>query len=267
MTTFPNAEPVPALGAPSPDCPLCGGLGFVRRDVPLTDPDFGMPLPCQCTVTSFHEGRAARLQRFSGLEALGHLRAAFAPHSDVGYDELFEHVRSVPLLVLDDLGVHSTTPWAQEKLFQVLNQRLLVRLPTVLVCAVPFESLEDRFRTRLTDQTLVAACVLEGGQSALPSAFGGLDLEHLRQMRFDTFDARGLGLTPEERDNLHRVVRMAKDYAERPEGWLVLRGTNGCGKTHLAVAIAHAFMARGEAAVFAFVPDLFDHLRSAFNPH
>ena len=199
-------------------------------------------------------------------DLLDHLRAAFAPHSDVGYDELFEHVRSVPLLVLDDLGVHSTTPWAQEKLFQVLNQRFLVRLPTVVVCAVPFESLEDRFRTRLTDQTLVAACVLEGGQSALPSAFGGLDLEHLRQMRFDTFDARGLGLTPEERDNLHRVVRMAKDYAERPEGWLVLRGTNGCGKTHLAVAIAHAFMARGEAAVFAFVPDLFDHLRSAFNP-
>jgi len=199
-------------------------------------------------------------------DLLDHLRAAFAPHSDVGYDELFEHVRSVPLLVLDDLGVHSTTPWAQEKLFQVLNQRFLVRLPTVVVCAVPFESLEDRFRTRLTDQTLVAACVLEGGQSALPSAFGGLDLEHLRQMRFDTFDARGLGLTSEERDNLHRVVRMAKDYAERPEGWLVLRGTNGCGKTHLAVAIAHAFMARGEAAVFAFVPDLFDHLRSAFNP-
>ncbi|MEK7215882.1 MAG: ATP-binding protein, partial [Chloroflexota bacterium] len=56
-------------------------------------------------------------------DLLDHLRAAFAPTSTETYDELFEQVRAAPLLVLDDLGTHSSTAWAQEKLFQLLNHR------------------------------------------------------------------------------------------------------------------------------------------------
>ena len=65
-------------------------------------------------------------------DLLDHLRAAYAPDSAMPYDELFEQVRNVPLLVLDDLGVHSATPWAQEKLFQVINHRYNNALPTVV---------------------------------------------------------------------------------------------------------------------------------------
>ena len=54
-------------------------------------------------------------------DLLDHLRSAFAPSSDVSFDQLFEQVRSAPFLVLDDLGGHSSTPWAQEKLYQILN--------------------------------------------------------------------------------------------------------------------------------------------------
>ena len=49
-------------------------------------------------------------------DLLDHLRAAYRPDSEIGYDDLFEMVRSAPLLILDDLGVHSSTPWADEKL-------------------------------------------------------------------------------------------------------------------------------------------------------
>ena len=29
-------------------CPICHGVGFVRRSVPMADPDFGQALPCEC---------------------------------------------------------------------------------------------------------------------------------------------------------------------------------------------------------------------------
>ena len=40
------------------------------------------------------------------------------------YDKRFDEIRTSPLLVLDDLGTESATPWAQEKLFQILNNQV-----------------------------------------------------------------------------------------------------------------------------------------------
>ena len=65
-------------------------------------------------------------------ELLDHLRATFSPNSATTLDRLFEQVKNAPLLVLDDLGTESATPWAQEKLFQLLNHRYAARLPTVI---------------------------------------------------------------------------------------------------------------------------------------
>ncbi len=65
-------------------------------------------------------------------DLLDHLRAAFSPNSETAYDELFEQLRNTPLLILDDLGAQSSTPWAQEKLFQLINHRYNAQLPTVI---------------------------------------------------------------------------------------------------------------------------------------
>ena len=65
-------------------------------------------------------------------ELLDHLRYTFAPTSDVTYDELFERVKGEPLLILDDLGAQVSTPWAKEKLYQLLVHRHNARLPTVI---------------------------------------------------------------------------------------------------------------------------------------
>ena len=56
-------------------------------------------------------------------DLLDHLRATFSPNSDTGLDERLSDIRDAPLLILDDLGAHHSTPWAQEKLFQILNHR------------------------------------------------------------------------------------------------------------------------------------------------
>jgi len=55
-------------------------------------------------------------------------------------------------------------------------------------------------------------------------------------------------------------------FAEAPENWLLIFGPNGCGKTHLAAAIANRCRARGERPVFFVVADLLDYLRHLMDP-
>lgn len=87
-------------------------------------------------------------------DLLDHLRATYAPTSPVQYDEMFEGVRSTQLLVLDDLGTESATPWAQEKLYQLVNYRYNYQMPTVFTTNRRVDSLDERIRSRLGDQAL-----------------------------------------------------------------------------------------------------------------
>jgi DNA replication protein DnaC len=84
-------------------------------------------------------------------DLLDELRATFAPDSTVRYDDLFARLREVPVLILDDLGAHQTTPWAQEKLYQILNHRYEGRMPTVITTNTEMSKLDQRIASRLGD--------------------------------------------------------------------------------------------------------------------
>ncbi|MCC9078587.1 ATP-binding protein [Litorilinea aerophila] len=203
-------------------------------------------------------------------DLLDHLRATFNPQSEVSYDSLFEQLRTVPLLILDDLGTQSSTPWAQEKLFQLLNYRYNAQLPTVITTNQRLEELEPRLRSRLADPSLVKhfhilAPDFRTGRNASQSELSTLNLH--RDQRFENFDPRRNDLSGEERLNLQKVFAICQNYAQEPRGWLVLSGTYGCGKTHLAAAIANYQVEHAQGDVmFIVVPDLLDHLRAAFSP-
>ncbi|MBI2856979.1 MAG: ATP-binding protein [Chloroflexi bacterium] len=87
----------------------------------------------------------------SVADLLDHLRSTFSPDSQVSYDELFERVRNAPLLILDDLGEHAATSWAQEKLYQIVNHRYNARLPTVITTCLSLEQIEPRIASRMAD--------------------------------------------------------------------------------------------------------------------
>ncbi|RME12272.1 MAG: AAA family ATPase [Ardenticatenia bacterium] len=89
-------------------------------------------------------------------DLLDHLRATFNPSSPVSYDKRFEQVRRAELLVLDDLGTHSATPWAQEKLFQLFNHRYMARLPTVITMN-NVETVDPRLLERMMEMKMVGA--------------------------------------------------------------------------------------------------------------
>lgn len=86
-------------------------------------------------------------------DLLDHLRATFSPQSTISYDEQVELVRTVGLLILDDLGTESATPWAREKLYQIINHRYNGRLATVITTNLRPEAIEPRIYSRLCDPT------------------------------------------------------------------------------------------------------------------
>ena len=201
----------------------------------------------------------------SAPDLLDHLRSAFGPNTEMAYDELFNRVSNAPLLVLDDLKAQSGTPWAREKLEQLLNHRYNHEMPTVIVTISPIEEMEERIRARLMDPRLSRIYQLETAQAAAPES-DIMNLPKLRGMTFENFDYKRVNLPPEQRENLAKVYHLARDYAKSLDGWLVFQGENGCGKTHLAAAIANENIKAGKPVQFVVVPDFLDHLRSTFSP-
>lgn len=55
------------------------------------------------------------------------------------------------------------------------------------------------------------------------------------------------------------------NFAGTLRGWLLLLGKYGCGKTHLAAAIANQAVSMGVSTLFLTVPDLLDWLRFSYS--
>ena len=200
-------------------------------------------------------------------DLLDHLRASYSPTSEIAYDELFEQVRNVPVLVLDDLGAHSSTPWAQEKLHQIINHRFNNALATVVTVKGPLARLDESLRTRLDAEGRCRVVQLGHFASRLALGIGEVRSEMLSRMNFGAFDvAGGLRASKNDQEQLGRALHAAQTFATFPEGWLLFTGNRGSGKTHLAVAIAGESLRQGRQVFFAFVPTLLDHLRMTYGP-
>ena len=142
-----------------PGCPICGGIGFLRLDVPPGHKKFGRLEPCECRSGEIAQNARQRLYEMSNLDRLSHLT--------------FENFRS------------SGNPKAEF-------------------------------------------------------------------------------ISPQEVSSLQEAESASEEFANRLQGWLMLEGAYGCGKTHLAAAIANACVHRGIPTLFITVPDLLDSLRFAY---
>jgi DNA replication protein DnaC len=343
------SAPVGGKRAEAGVCPICGGVGYLRSDVPVGHPDFGRILPCVCMQGRIQSEASDRLYRFSNLAQLKHmtfesflirgrvdispraqqslkeayvhahtfvetrqrwllleggygcgkthlaaaianfavdhgipalfltapdlldwLRASFE-NSDEKYSERFEMIRRVPLLVMDDFGTQNATSWAKEKMFQLLDYRYVNLLPTVITTNLRIEEVEGRIRSRLADSEKVDRVKIFAPDYRQPvKEFGRAELSsldiHSRQL-FSSFSLREEEhLSVEDARSLKHALDRAHRMAESPTGWLMLIGGYGCGKTHLAAAIANNREGLGFPSLFVVVPDLLDYLRSTFNP-
>ncbi len=111
-----------------------------------------------------------------------------------------------------------------------------------------------------------AADIAEGARTRL---FEMSRLDRLSHLTFENFEARGNKnakfMTPQDIHSLEAAKEMAENFARNPQGWLLLEGGYGCGKTHLAAAIANFAVNMGTPTLFITVPDLLDTLRFAYS--
>jgi DNA replication protein DnaC len=353
----PTGMPDPAATIPErkglagdPDCPLCGGLGYLRRDLPITDPEFGKLIICSCrqgevaqkvherlfSISNLDHLRHLTFENFQARGRIGlspwqadsleraynqsrqfarslngwlllqggygcgktHLAAAIANFTvEVGvptlfitvpdlldalrfayddpestFEQRFEEIRSAPLLIMDDFGTQNATAWAQEKLFQIVNYRYINRLPLVVTTNLLLDQIEGRIRSRLEDPELVTRVFIQATDYRRPTDDSGHpELSSLASHREQTFstweDRRDEDLSPADIASLEKAVRQAAEYAKKPRGWLVINGTYGCGKTHLAAAIGNTQADLGQPPLFISVSELLDHLRATFSPN
>jgi DNA replication protein DnaC len=187
------------------------------------------------------------------------------------FERRFDEVRNARLLVLDDFGTQNATGWAQEKLFQIINYRYINRLPLVVTTNLDLDEIEPRIRSRLQDPALVTTVRINAPDYRRPmhdSSHPELSSLHLLAGKtFESFEDRSdEELSADEIKSLQKTIKAARTFAEKPRGWLMLTGTYGCGKTHLAAAIANQRAALGDPPLFVMVPDLLDHLRASFSP-
>ncbi len=91
-------------------------------------------------------------------------------------------------------------------------------------------------------------------------------LDELKELTFESFHPRGqIGLGEKQANSLEMAFNQANHYARNLNGWLLLQGGYGCGKTHLAAAIANFAVEMGVPTLFLTVPDLLDMLRFSFD--
>ncbi|MCS6835235.1 MAG: ATP-binding protein [Anaerolineae bacterium] len=331
---------------PSQPCPICGGHGFVRKDVPMSDSRWGKLHRCPNNRPETNRERQQRLRKLSNLDSLSsktfdnfitfrpgyttiqtnnlesnlrvvqgyaqnpqgwllleggygcgkthlaaavgnfclargqqviflttpdlldHLRSTYSPNSEVGYDELFERLRNVYLLILDDLGVENPSEWAQEKLYQLINHRYTTRQPTIFTTNGLTKKIDPRIASRLRDSFVIRVTfdVPDFRDTVTLSYTASRSRLHLyHTMTLDNFDANS-HLGRDQYDNLKKVVGAAVEFSQKLNGWLMFIGEHGTGKTHLAAGIANYVSRQTTQKVLFFdVAELMSDLRSTFD--
>ena len=204
-------------------------------------------------------------------DLLDSLRFSYAG-DDTSFEERFNDIRGARLLVLDDFGTQNATPWAQEKLFQIINYRYINRLPTVVTTNLSLDEIEPRIRSRLADPELVTKSYINApdfrqpGKESRQVQLSSLDLHSART--FESFSLRKEeNLAAPALKSIKEACDAAQTFAQKPRGWLLLTGDYGAGKTHLAAAIANYRAHLGDPPLFVMVSDLLDHLRATFGVH
>jgi DNA replication protein DnaC len=201
-------------------------------------------------------------------DLLDHVRGTYAPNSDMAYDELFNRVKNVDLLILDDIGTENPSDWAREKLFQILNHRYSNELPTVITTNENLDNFDPRIRSRMMENSRVILSAPDFRNETKNKK--DEVLTHLARYAHMTFNNFDVGHKDDaDYENLLKAAQAAADFANNPreqQVWLFLYGDYGTGKTHLAAAIANYLSTVGDNVMFITVPDLLDHLRRAFDP-
>jgi DNA replication protein DnaC len=87
-------------------------------------------------------------------DLLDELRASFSAKSETSEADLLDIARTVPILILDDLGAHNYTEWSRNRIYSILNYRMNEQLPTIITTNLNFDEIEQHLGERTCSRLL-----------------------------------------------------------------------------------------------------------------
>lgn len=87
-------------------------------------------------------------------DLLDELRATFDSKSETSEFDLLDIARTIPVLILDDLGAHNYTDWTRNRLYTILNYRTNEQLPTIITTNLSFDDIETHLGERTCSRLL-----------------------------------------------------------------------------------------------------------------
>ncbi|TGE32471.1 ATP-binding protein [Desulfosporosinus sp. Sb-LF] len=85
-------------------------------------------------------------------DLLDELRATYK--SEVNEIDLLDTARTIPILILDDLGAHNYTDWTRNRIYSIINYRMNEQLPTVITSNLSLDEMEDYIGVRTTSRII-----------------------------------------------------------------------------------------------------------------
>lgn len=103
-----------------------------------------------------------RLRFLTGPDLMAFLRRGFdAGKGEERYEDRLHELRTVRLLVIDDLGAERPTDWVQEQIFAIVNHRYEHQLPTWATTNYGLDELAERINPRVLERLLENAEVVD----------------------------------------------------------------------------------------------------------
>jgi len=85
-------------------------------------------------------------------DLLDELRATYK--SEVNEMDLLDTARTIPILILDDLGAHNYTDWTRNRIYSIINYRMNELLPTIITSNLSLDEMEDYIGLRTTSRII-----------------------------------------------------------------------------------------------------------------
>ncbi len=106
-----------------------------------------------CIVNEAREQRKPAVY-LTTAQLLDHLRSAYSPGAEIGYDAMWDRVSTARVLALDELDRWNPTPWAQEKFFQLVDARYRAgaEMLTVFATNSGLDTLPGYVQSRMMDR-------------------------------------------------------------------------------------------------------------------
>lgn len=85
-------------------------------------------------------------------DLLDELKATYK--SEINEIDLLDSARTIPILILDDLGAHNYTDWTRNRIYSIINYRMNELLPTIITSNLSLDEMEDYIGVRTTSRII-----------------------------------------------------------------------------------------------------------------